>query len=175
MRYGAVACCFLSLMACQRERRDVRPSPAVAGVLGDAGAESTLHPGGERVRQVVRNPYEGNAYAISEGQRLYNWYNCSGCHANGGGGIGPPLLKSDQRDWIYGGEPSNIFDTIIKGRPNGMPTWGGKIPEYQVWQIVTYVRSLNNLEPKGATPPRADSLEQQTSTIRPEKNGAPHQ
>ena len=52
----------------------------------------------------------------------------AGCHANGGGGIGPPPIRKDQRDWIYGGEPSNVFDTIVKGRPNGMPTWGGKIP-----------------------------------------------
>ena len=162
MRYVAIGCCLLTLIACKRERRDVRPSPAVSGILGDAGAESALFPGGGTRQQEVRNPYEGNAYAISEGQRLFNWYNCSGCHANGGGGIGPPLIKKDQRDWIYGGEPSNIFDTIVKGRPNGMPTWGGKIPEYQVWQIVTYVRSLNNLEPKAATPARSDSLEQKT-------------
>ena len=126
-------------------------------------------PAAARHQLNVRNPYEGNAYAISEGQRLFSWYNCSGCHANGGGGIGPPLIKKDQRDWIYGGEPSNIFDTIVKGRPNGMPTWGGKIPEYQVWQIVTYVRSLNNLEPKAATPARTDSLEQKTATILPDK------
>ncbi len=51
-----------------------------------------------------------------------------------------------------------------------MPTWGGKIPEYQVWQIVTYVRSLNNLEPKAATPARSDSLEQKTTTILPKRD-----
>src|SRR5882762_9030387 len=175
MRFVAIGCCLLTLIGCKRESREVRPAPAISGTLGDANAESALYPGGDTTHLIVRNPYEGNAFAISEGQRLFNWYNCSGCHANGGGGIGPPLIRNDQRDWIYGGEPSNIFDTIVKGRPNGMPTWGGRIPESQVWQIVTYVRSLNNLEPKGATPPRTDSLEQQTSTIRPEKNGAPHQ
>jgi len=125
--------------------------------------------------QEVRNPYEGNAYAISEGQRLYSWYNCSGCHANGGGGIGPPLIKKDQRDWIYGGSSANIFDTIVKGRPNGMPTWGGKIPEYQIWQLVTYIRSLNKLEPQSATPARTDTLEQKSNTILPGKSGVPHQ
>jgi cytochrome c oxidase cbb3-type subunit 3 len=175
MRYVAIGCCLLALIACRRESRDVRPSPAVSGILGDTGAESTLYPGGPTTHLNIRNPYEGNAYAISEGQRLFNWYNCSGCHANGGGGIGPPLIKQDQRDWIYGGESSNIFDTIVKGRPNGMPTWGGKIPEHQVWQIVTYVRSLNHLEPKAATPARADSLEQKTGTILPDKDGAAHQ
>ena len=174
MRYLAVGYCLLWLSACKQESRELRPAPAVARTVGEAAAESTLRPGGQAVQQNVGNPYEGNAYAISEGQRLFNWYNCSGCHANGGGGIGPPLIKKDQRDWIYGSDPSNIFDTIVKGRPNGMPTWGGKIPEYQVWQIVTFVRSLNHLEPKAVTPPRTDSLEQKTATIRPKKDGGPH-
>jgi cytochrome c oxidase cbb3-type subunit III len=170
MRYAAIGCCLLTLTACQRERREERPAPATSGILGDAG--SAIYPGGGAKVPNVRNPYEGNAYAISEGQRLFNWYNCSGCHANGGGGIGPPLIKADQRDWIYGGEPFNIFDTIVKGRPNGMPSWGGKIPEYQIWQIVTFVRSLNSLEPQAATPVRYDSLEQKSRTILPDKNGA---
>src|ERR1051326_3544105 len=138
----AAGCCVVFLTGCKRESRELRPTPAMTGLLNDMGGESALRPGGNSIaHQEISNPYEGNAYAISEGKRLYNWYNCSGCHANGGGGIGPPLIKKDQRDWIYGGEPSNLFDTIVKGRPNGMPTWGGKIPEYQVWQLVTYVRS----------------------------------
>jgi len=76
-------------------------------------------------------------------------------------------------DWIYGSEPANVFDTIVKGRPNGMPAWGGRIPEYQIWQIVGYVRSLSSLEPKSATPVRADTLEQDSKTIRPAP-GEPH-
>jgi cytochrome c oxidase cbb3-type subunit III len=158
-------CCLIALTACQREKRDLRPAPAVAVVYGAAAVESDLHPAGKQYQvPQVTNPYEGNAYAISEGQRLFNWYNCSGCHANGGGGMGPPLIK---QEWIYGVEPANLFDTIVKGRPNGMPTWGGKIPEYQVWQLVTYVRSMNNLEPKSATPARPDTLEQSSKTIFP--------
>ncbi len=36
--------------------------------------------------------------------------------------------------------PENIYATIINGRPNGMPAFGGKIPPQQVWQIVAYVQ-----------------------------------
>lgn len=111
----------------------------------------------------VNNPSHGSAYDISEGQRLYSWYNCSGCHANGGGAIGPPLIKTE---WIYGGEPANMFDTIVKGRPNGMPAWGGRIPAYQIWQIIAYVRSLNNLEPKSAVGVRPDTIEQSPQTLQ---------
>ena len=78
--------------------------------------------------------------------------------------MGPPLIKST---WIYGGEPANLFDTIVKGRPNGMPAWGNRIPEYQVWQLVSYVRSLNNLEPTSATPARLDTIQQDPTALRP--------
>jgi cytochrome c oxidase cbb3-type subunit III len=168
MRLFAAASLLLALISCQRERRDFRPLPSSVALPGSSAAESDLRPGGTEPRNAVVNPafnpYKGNAYAISEGQRLFSWYNCSGCHANGGGGIGPPLIKTG---WIYGGEPANLFDTIVKGRPNGMPTWGGRIPEYQIWQIVVYIRSLNNLEPKAATPVRADAIEQDPHTLLP--------
>jgi cytochrome c oxidase cbb3-type subunit 3 len=81
--------------------------------------------------------------------------------------MGPPLIK---KEWIYGVEPENLFDTIVKGRPNGMPTWGGRIPEYQIWQIVAYVRSLNELEPKSATPARSDEPQIQR-TIQDKRPG----
>jgi len=138
-----------------------------AALFGNAAPQSTLQPGGPLARQQVNNPFHGNAYGISEGQRLFAWYNCSGCHSHGGGGMGPPLIK---KDWIYGGEPENLFETIVKGRPNGMPTWGGRIPEYQVWQIVAYVRSLNELQPKPATAARTDEMQPQR-TIQDKRPG----
>ena len=64
-----------------------------------------------------------------------------------------------KEQWIYGGEPANLFDTVVKGRPNGMPSWGSRIPEYQIWQIVAYIRSLNGKEPQSATPARMDVVE----------------
>lgn len=162
-RLAAAGFCFLALTGCRREKRDLRPAPARVIVFGDAARESELQPGGAKTEPQVTNPYYGNAYAISEGQRLFSWYNCSGCHANGGGGIGPPLIK---KEWIYGGEPANLFDTIVKGRPNGMPAWGGRIPEYQVWQLVAFIRSMNQEEPKAATPVRLDMIEPSPGTIQ---------
>ncbi len=131
-------------------------------VFGDAARESQLQPGGAGTEPHTSNPSEGNAFDISQGERLYNWYNCSGCHFNGGGGIGPPLIKDV---WIYGNEPANLFDMIVKGRPNGMPAWGGKIPEYPVWQLMAWIRAMNHLEPRSATPERADTIEQESGTI----------
>jgi cytochrome c oxidase cbb3-type subunit 3 len=115
------------------------------------------------------SPYQYNAYGISQGKQLYEWFNCVGCHAQGGGAIGPPLM--DER-WIYGGRPENIYSTIMNGRPNGMPAFGGKIPPQQVWQIIAYVQSMSGQVSKDAAPSRSDHLfmkksEQSTALTEP--------
>ncbi len=46
-------------------------------------------------------------------------------------------------EWIYGGRLEQIHQTLVEGRPNGMPAWGGKIPDEQLWQIAAYVRSMS--------------------------------
>ena len=84
--------------------------------------------------------YYDNADAVNTGKRLFGQYNCSGCHSNGGGGIGPSLMDGA---WIYGGRLEQIHQTLVEGRPNGMPTWGGKIPDQQLWQLSAYVRSMS--------------------------------
>src|SRR4051794_3536682 len=114
MRFGAlcIGVSLIALTACSREQKRLRPEPASVIVFGAAARQSDLQPAGPKTEPHGENPSEGNAQDISEGQRLFSQYNCNGCHANGGGGIGPPLIK---KTWIYGGEPENIFDTIVKG------------------------------------------------------------
>ena len=66
--------------------------------------------------------------------------------------MGPPLMDDE---WIYGSEPQNIYATIVEGRPNGMPSFRGKIPDQQVWELVAYVRSMSGLLRQDVAPPRA--------------------
>jgi cytochrome c oxidase cbb3-type subunit 3 len=99
--------------------------------------------------------YEKNAYALATGKRLWSWYNCNGCHANGGGWSGPPLMDDV---WIYGGDAMTIYRTISEGRPNGMPAFRGRIPEDQIWQLVAYVRSMSGLAPMDAVTNRDDAF-----------------
>src|SRR5581483_11928376 len=98
--------------------------------------------------------------------------NCVGCHAHGGGGMGPPLM--DQK-WIYGSEPEQVYATIMEGRPNGMPSFRGKIPDDQVWKLVAYVRSLSGQTSKTAATGRNDEMrtkppENSTPTEKPKDN-----
>src|SRR5680860_1483994 len=71
---------------------------------------------------------------------VYMAFNCVGCHFNGGGGMGPPLMD-DQ--WIYGGSVENIAASILQGRPNGMPSFRAIVAGNQVWQLAAYVKSLS--------------------------------
>jgi cytochrome c oxidase cbb3-type subunit 3 len=110
---------------------------------GQAVIDSALEPGLNHT-MVTTDPqaaaYYDNAAAVNEGKRLFSQYNCSGCHSSGGGGMGPSLMDSE---WIYGGRLEQIHQTLVEGRPNGMPSWGGKIPDKQLWEISAYVRSLS--------------------------------
>ena len=145
----------LSLTGCKRETRELRPLPPAQNVL-NAVQISGLNPGANPLTPPpAPSVYEESAYAVSQGQTLYNQYNCVGCHANGGGGIGPPLMDNN---WIYGSEPANVFATIMQGRPNGMPSFRNRIPEYQAWEIVAYVRSMAGLLPPTVAPARSDAM-----------------
>lgn len=159
MNRGAVillVCAAILLTACQREERDTRPVPSPGG-SEQAVPVTTLAPGGGRPS--VSNPkaaeFEGNAYHLSEGKRLFDWFNCSGCHANGGGGMGPALMDAK---WIYGGSIESIHATIRDGRPNGMPCFRNRIPDDQIWELAAFVRALSGNAPKAAAPGRNDDM-----------------
>jgi cytochrome c oxidase cbb3-type subunit 3 len=136
-RLGALSLALL-LAGCYREQRPVKAPPAAAG------------------ESPVNNRYEENAYAVSQGKSLYRAYNCNGCHAAGGGNIGPPLMDDK---WRYGSDPANIFDTIANGRPNGMPAFGKHVPADQIWMLVAYVRSMSGQLRPDVAPTRGDSLQ----------------
>lgn len=155
---GLMSIAFLA-GGCEREQRRFHETTPLAGPI----RQSDLQPG---VAQPIpenanksKGLYDENAWAVSQGQQLYEWFNCVGCHSHGGGGMGPPLM--DDR-WIYGSEPENIFQTIEEGRPNGMPSFRGKLNEQQVWQLAAYVRSMSGLLGKDVSPSREDDMNVKT-------------
>jgi cytochrome c oxidase cbb3-type subunit 3 len=175
------------LLGCEREQRRFSEL-APASSAPEPARQTVLQPGTPRTspatpittRQMATRPtglgpYDTNAWAIAEGKQLFNQYNCNGCHANGGGGMGPPLMDAG---WRYGHEPEQIFATIVEGRPNGMPSFGGKLPAQQVWQLVAYVRSMSGLLRKDVRPGRGDHMrtappEQQHAPERPRREEPP--
>ena len=145
-------------IGCRREERPFQDVAEVS-VQSQFPAESSLMPGQPPGRPPEYSPFQDNAWGIAEGKRLFTQFNCVGCHANGGGGMGPALMDDL---WIYGNHPANIFETIVGGRPNGMPAWKGKIPDQQVWQLVAYIQSMNGQSSLDSLPGRSDHLRYST-------------
>ena len=149
-----------ALAGCYREKREFQPATGAASAA-DTTRMTRIHPGpGEPVQSGAMPFAEGqrddeNAFAVNQGKRLFRWYNCSGCHAQGGGNMGPPLMDDK---WLYGDAPAAIYSTVVEGRPNGMPAFGGRIPEDQLWQLVAYVRSLSGQLRKDVAPSRSDGM-----------------
>lgn len=137
----------LSLTACNQPDMPATASFSMPNVKIPVGPV----PGPGKELNLPTDPFVGNPVALEEGRRLFLWYNCYGCHGgHGGGGMGPSL-----RDpvWIYGSSDAHIFASISEGRAHGMPAWGTKIPEDQIWKLVAYIKSLRT--PQEPDPPTA--------------------
>jgi cytochrome c oxidase cbb3-type subunit 3 len=150
----AIAAGALAIAACKREQRVFDPGSA-GSQIANGVAVNEVHAGGS-ISVPDHGPYEQSAYAVGEGKRLFSAFNCVGCHNHGGGGIGPALMDAK---WIYGSHPEQIYSSIVQGRPDGMPSFAGKIPDYQVWELVAYVRSLSGQLPSDVAPGRSDEIQ----------------
>lgn len=159
-------CVWLGVLfcSCKREQRQFTAPPST--YKSYQVVMSDIHPGSAGLPQPVRNQSDERAYDTSQGKQLFTQYNCAGCHFNGGGGIGPPLMDAQ---WIYGDTPENIYATIVEGRPNGMPSFREKIPDSQVWQLAAYVRSMSGQLRKDIEPGRNDDMNSRRSEQRTEE------
>ncbi|MCX7793855.1 MAG: c-type cytochrome [Thermodesulfovibrionales bacterium] len=89
--------------------------------------------------QQLKNPYAGNQLALKEGAEVYK-KNCEACHGPGGrGDICPDLTKKTKK---YGNSDADLFFSIAKGRPGGMPNWDTTLGTEKIWKVITYLRSI---------------------------------
>ena len=162
----------LTLSACDREERHSRGKP-VGETVPAGESPDTIYPGGGAPPPLDARStlYDNNAPALAEGQRLYTWMNCVGCHSHGGGGMGPALMDDE---WRYGGRIDQIAATIAEGRPNGMPAWRGKLTEDQIWKLAAYVRTMSGQPSKDAVSSRPDEMSGPTpATLTPREHERP--
>lgn len=118
----ALSIAFLLMSATPLAAQTIGPTPGPAG--DSVGSE---------------NPFAKDRRAIGEGRRLFNWYNCAGCHGDhAGGGMGPSLRDST---WLYGNADAQIYASIYEGRTKGMPSWR-QLPKDQIWKLVAYIKTL---------------------------------
>ena len=79
------------------------------------------------------------------GQRLFITY-CAQCHGSDArGNKGFPDLTDT--DWLYGGTPDAIKQTILRGRQGAMPAMGPALgSQKEVENVAHYVRSLSGMQ-----------------------------
>ncbi|MBV9625818.1 MAG: PQQ-dependent sugar dehydrogenase, partial [Acidobacteria bacterium] len=102
------------------------------------GAQNASFHGAPRSARDIKDPYAGDAQAVSAGREIYA-RSCAACHGNAGAGTGniPPLAHGPTQQ-ATGGE---LFWYITQGDiKNGMPSWA-QLPEQQRWQLITYLKS----------------------------------
>ena len=108
-----------------------------------AKGDKEIEPLYARFNSMKTEELAGDAKAMAVGERLF-MNNCSQCHgsdARGNKGI-PNLTDAD---WLHGGTPEKIKETITKGRIGNMPPMAAAIgtPD-DVINVAQYVLSLSN-------------------------------
>jgi mono/diheme cytochrome c family protein len=87
-----------------------------------------------------QNPYHGQEEAVAAGQLIFLDH-CAQCHGkNAMGTPKRPPLRTDrvQHEATVG----DIHWLLVNGNmKKGMPSWA-KLPDQQLWQVITYVKSL---------------------------------
>lgn len=79
--------------------------------------------------------------AVKIGQRLFVNY-CAQCHGSDGSGA-PGFPNLTDGDWLWGGEPARIEETILNGRQATMPAWGAVLGQDGVEKVAEFVISLS--------------------------------
>jgi cytochrome c oxidase cbb3-type subunit 3 len=93
-----------------------------------------------------KNPFAGDPKVAKLGESQFR-ANCAFCHGLGarGGGRGPDLTRAQKR---HGSADADLFRTINEGVPgtampqNGATQQGVGMTEAEIWQVITYIRSV---------------------------------
>jgi mono/diheme cytochrome c family protein len=115
---------------------------SAASLLAAAGADwMSQVPARDRQKP---NPFAGQTDAVQAGHLLYADH-CAQCHGrNAEGTKNRPSLRS-QRIHSDASE-GDVHWLLVNGNiRSGMPSWS-KLPDKQLWQLVSYLRSLKPLE-----------------------------
>jgi mono/diheme cytochrome c family protein len=96
-----------------------------------------------------KNPLSGTPRVLKEGKSQYNQH-CAKCHGKKGLGDGPDVDRKDRKS-----RPANlalsrnpegvVFYKVWNGRHDPrMPAFKSEMTREEVWQVVTFVKTLRN-------------------------------
>lgn len=113
---------------------------SAAAMLATAdGAWLLRVPPGDRQRP---NPYEGEAEAVAAGHNIFLEH-CAKCHGQNAQGVKKrPSLHSARVQ--HQATPGDLHWLLVNGSmKKGMPPWA-KLPDAQLWQLVSFLKSLHD-------------------------------
>jgi cytochrome c oxidase cbb3-type subunit 2 len=88
------------------------------------------------------NPYQQQPDAVAAGRRIFLDH-CAQCHGEDAEGTRkrPPLKSPRVQQQATAGD---LHWLLVNGNmKKGMPSWS-KLPDPQIWQVITYLKSLQD-------------------------------
>ena len=119
--------------------------------IDSRASEYLRHYASKSVEELAKTPE-----ALDTGRRIF-LQNCAVCHATDAGGTPGSYPNLTDKDWIWGGTPENIINTITNGHTGAMPPGGalvavvpGQAPsaedQEKLENISNYILSLGGYE-----------------------------
>ena len=101
----------------------------------------------------LKNPFAGQSDAADSGKKIYT-EKCATCHGDGGKGDGPggaalnpkpedlTVLAEDPDGMVYWRIAEGGVVSPFKEKGSAMPAWMNVLSQDEIWQVVTYVRTM---------------------------------
>jgi len=114
-------------------------TPAISGWSFYREFDKEMASAAKSGKSVTVKQYSGDKEAIKEGKEIFA-NTCAPCHnADATGGIGPNLTVATLK---FGKNQKDIYESIAKGRPNGMPSFLPQIGSEKISKVVAFLDTL---------------------------------
>ena len=114
-------------------------TPAISGWSFYKEYEKEMTAAAKSEKPAVMKEYSDDKEAIKDGKEIFA-NTCAPCHnADATGKIGPNLTAPKLK---YGSTRQDLYETITKGRPNGMPSFLPQIGAEKISKVIAFLETL---------------------------------
>ena len=114
-------------------------TPAISGWSFYKEYDKEMAAAAKNEKPAVVKEYSDDKEAIKEGKEIFAT-TCAPCHnADATGGIGPNLTAAKLK---YGSTRNDLYETVTKGRPGGMPSFLPQIGAEKISKVIAFLETL---------------------------------